>query len=208
MRYLYFGNPISFVYFLLSFQVLLNMLTGLWHIERKQGERICFTNGLGFCHITLMSLCAWNQYGSLNSSEKVLRSRRCLSTNPFFLGIPSRVIFGYTLETVFKANSIVPQRIQHDLPAQKPWTPFLLRDRSTFSALESEQVLMLVEEMLCFLQGKDIREVHILPGSAGMPDLETQPPCCEEAQAPMGKPTRRATVLLCLKPWLSASITC
>ena len=48
MRYLYFGNPISFVYFLLSFQVLLNMLTGLWHIERKQGERIRFTNGLDF----------------------------------------------------------------------------------------------------------------------------------------------------------------
>ena len=49
MRYLYFGNPISFVYFLLSVQVLLNMLTGLWHTERKQGERICFTNSLGFC---------------------------------------------------------------------------------------------------------------------------------------------------------------
>ena len=89
----------------------------------------------------LLSLCAWNWCGSLHSSEKILRSRCCLSTNPFFLGIPSRVIFGYALETVFTANCIIPQRIQHDLPAQKPWTPLLLRDRSTFSALESEQGL-------------------------------------------------------------------
>ena len=158
-----------------------------------------------------MPLCVRNWRGSLNSSEKILRSRHCLSTNSFFPGIPSRVIFGYTLETVFTGNCIVPQRIQQDLPAQKPWTPLLLRDRSTFSALESGQrVLTLVEEMLCFFQGMDIREIHLLPGSTGMPTWRTQPPCCEEAQAskPTGKPTWRGTALLHLQPWLPVSITC
>ena len=50
-------------------------------------------------------------------------------------------------------NCIVPQRIQQDLPAQKPWTLLLLRDRSTFSALESEQG---------FDTGE--RDVMLLPG--------------------------------------------
>lgn len=158
MRYLYFGNPISFVYFLLSFQVLLNMLTGLWHIERKQGERSCFINGLGFRNWSRSHPCVpGTGGGSLNSSKKILRSRCCLSTNAFFLGISSRVHFWLNFGDCF------PGKLYH-FPSgcsttSHPtsfgmWTLLLSRGSDLHSLPWNRgRVLTLLEVVLCVFQG-------------------------------------------------------
>lgn len=76
---------------------------------------------------------------------------------PFLSGDSSRVIFGYTLE-LFSAELYRPLRRTTRPPAEA-MVHLLLRDRSAFSAPQIRaRVWTLVEEILCFFQGKDIKE--------------------------------------------------